>query len=157
MRGARWQGLVTGLAVGLTALPACANRLTFEVRPDLQPDHIIACSVALQDGWISLVQVRGVGMPARHPIRWRMSQREEAAILTALQGFIAGDAASIDPYASRTPAPPFVSVTWMTSLDGDLASGLYFQPGLHLPGFLKASLTTLGLENTCGLSARAAE
>lgn len=157
MLGARCKGLVVVFAVSLTALPACANRLTFEVRPDMQPDHVVACSVSLKDGWISLVQVQGYGMPAPQPTRWRMTRAEEAAIITAIQAFVTGDAISVDAYRSRSPEPPFVSVTWMTSLNGDFISGLYVQRGLHLPDVLSASLRSLGLDRTCGLTARADE
>ncbi len=157
MQGALCKGLVAGFAVGLTALPAGANRLTFEVRPDVQPDHTVACSISLKDGWISLVQVQGYGMPPPQPTRWRMARSEEAAILAALQAFVTGDAASVDTYRSRSPDPPFISVTWMTTLDGDLASGLYVQRGLHLPRVLSESLFSLGLDRTCGLTARADE
>lgn len=157
MRGVCWQGLVAGISAALTALPACANRLTFEVRPDASPDHAIACSVALTGGWISLVKVQGLGLPAPQPIRWRASPVEDAAILAALEAFVTGKSASVDPYLSRPPPAPFVSVTWMTSLDGNLASGLYQQDGLRLPGVLQASLTSLGLDRSCGLSAKADE
>ncbi|MDP3194473.1 hypothetical protein [Tabrizicola sp.] len=153
MRAARWQGLVAGITAFLTALPVCANRLTFDVRPDPLPDHAVACSVALTDGWISLVRIKGFGMPAPQPFRWRTTQTEEAALLAALEAFVYGDPRSVEAYHSRPPAPPFVSVTWMTSLDGELASGLYLQPGLHLPRVLASSLESLGLDHACGLSA----
>lgn len=157
MHGARWQGLVVGSAVLLTALPACANRLTFEVRPDIQPDHIVACSISLKDGWISLVQVQGYGMPAPQPTRWRTTVTEEDALVAALRSFVTGDAPSVDVYRARSPEPPFVSVTWMTSLNGDLASGLYLQRGLNLTEVLTQSLHSLGLDRACGLTAKAAE
>jgi hypothetical protein len=157
MRRAHWQGLVAGIAAALTALPACANRLTFEVRPDPSPDHAVFCSFALEDDWISLIQVRGPGLPTQQPIRWRATRQEDAAILSALQAFVAGDTTSVDAYSSRPPPAPFVTVTWMTSLDGSLATGVFIQPGLRLPEVLAQSLSSLGLVRACGLSAKASE
>jgi hypothetical protein len=151
------KGLVPFAALVVAAGQAGANRLTFEVWPDPDPTHAAFCSIALADGWLSLVQVRGAGLPARRPLRWRASASEEAAILSALQAFLAGDLVSTDPYGSRLPPAPFVTVTWMTTLDHSMATGLYIQPRAALPPVLAEVAVSLGLGQTCGLSARAAE
>lgn len=151
----RVQGLVWGIAAALTALPACANRLTFEVWPDASPDHVVSCTFAVSDGWISLVQATGVGMPAPRPMRWRGTEAEVEAVSLGLQALVGGDLGSVDPYLSRPPPAPFLSVTWMTRLDDRLASGLYIQPGLSLPAPLSRTLGTLGLDRPCGVSAKA--
>ncbi|WP_333815725.1 hypothetical protein [Tabrizicola sp.] len=150
-------GLALGLAVLTAALPAHANRLTFEVWPDASPDHAVSCTFALSDGWISLVQVTGAGMPGPKPMRWRASQPEVEALTTSLQAFVGGELGSVDPYLSRQPPAPFLSVTWMTRLDDRLKTGLYIQPGLALPRPLSQTLASLGLDRPCGLTARAAE
>ena len=151
----------TGPALCLSALlaasPPWANRLTFEVWPDASPDHAVFCSVLLRDGWISLVRVTGAGLPNAHPMRWRASRAESEALLDSLLALLSGRIASIDPTGSREPPAPFLTVTWMTRLDGRLASGLYMQPGLALPGPLGRTLAVLGLDKRCGVSATAGE
>lgn len=154
MRLSRFQGLVVGIAAILTAVPVCANRLTFEVWPDASPDHVMSCSFAVADGWISLVQVIGAGMPGPEPMRWRATRDEVEAVSLGLQALVAGDVGSVDPYLSRQSPAPFLSVTWMTRLDDRLASGLYIQPGLDLPAPLSRTLTALGLDRPCGVSAK---
>jgi hypothetical protein len=141
----------------LAAMPVFANRMTFEVWPDASPDHVISCTFALTDGWISLVQVKGAGMPSPEPMRWRASRAEVDALSDSLQAFVGGELGSVDPYASRQPPAPFLTVTWMTRLDDRLATGLYIQPSLSLPSPLSATLASLGLDQPCGLSAKAAE
>lgn len=154
MSGAHWQGLVAGIAAILSALPGYANRLTLEVWPDASPDHSVSCTFALSDGWISLVQVKGAGMPGPQPMRWRASRAEVEALSDSLQAFVGGSLGSVEPYGSRPPPAPFLSVTWMTRLDDRLTTGLYIQPGLALPGPLSDTLASLGLARPCGLSAR---
>ncbi|MFO1203956.1 MAG: hypothetical protein U1E58_15095 [Tabrizicola sp.] len=148
------------LAFGLAALaaePTHANRMTFEVWPDSSPDHAVSCSIALTDGWISLVQVKGAGMPGPEPMRWRASAPEVQALSDSLQAFVGGTLGSVDPYGSRQPPAPFLTVTWMTQLDDRLTTGLYIQPGLALPVPLSQALSRLGVGQPCGLTARAAE
>lgn len=145
--------LAIGIAALLAAPPVSANRLTFEVWPDASPDHVMSCTFALSDGWISLVKVTGAGMPGPAPMRWRASRAEVDAVSDSLQAFIGGDLGSVNPYQSRQPPAPFLSVTWMTRLDNRLATGLYIQPGTALPDPLEKALESLGLEQPCGLSA----
>ena len=141
------------LAAMIAGPPAHANRLTFEVWPDASPDHAVSCTFALADGWISLVQVKGAGLPGAEPIRWRASTAEVDAVSDSLQALVGGDLGSVDPYLLRQPPAPFLSVTWMTRLDDRLATGLYIQPGLALPGPLSQTLASLGLDRPCGISA----
>jgi hypothetical protein len=155
---ARWpSGPAFCLAATLAATPAGANRLTIEVWPDASPDHAVFCSVALKDGWISLVRVTGAGLPGPSPLRWRASPTEIKALSDSLQAFVGGTLHSVDSYAARQPPAPFLSVTWMTQLDGDPARGLYLQPGLTLPRSLSRTLADLDLARPCGLTATAAE
>lgn len=151
------KGLALGLPAVLAALPAHANRLTFEVWPDASPDHVVACSLSLTDGWLSLVQVRGAGLPGPQPMRWRASRNEVDALSDSLLALIGGELLATDPTGSREPPVPFLTVTWMTRLDGTLATGLYMQPGLDMPPPLSQTLASLGLDRPCGLNAKAAE
>lgn len=157
MRKAWTRRLAICAAATVAALPVSANRLTFAVWPDASPDHAIFCSVALTDGWISLVQVKGAGMPGADPMRWRASWGEVDALAGGLQALVGGALGSVDPYRSRQPPAPFLTVTWMTRLDDRLATGLYIQTGLALPGPLSEALASLGLAQPCGLSAKASE
>lgn len=151
------KALILSILSALVPAPALANRLTLEVWPDARPDHATFCTVGLSGGWITVVQVRGVGLPAPYPVRWRATSLEEQAILTALHAFLAEDLLSVEPYVSRLPPPPFVTVTWMTTLDENMATGLYIQNGLLLPPALANVTKALGLSKACGLSAKAAE
>ena len=154
----RWpKGPALCLAALVAATPAMANRLTFEVWPDASPDHTVACTVAFKEGWISLVQITGAGMPNPQPMRWRASRAETDAVFDSLQALVGGTVASVDPYQSRQPPAPFLSVTWFTRVDASLATGLYIQPGLTLPVPLSQTLASLGLDRPCGLTAKAAE
>lgn len=154
MRDCQMQRLALCLVAILAALPAAANRLTFEVWPDASPDHVISCTFALSDGWISLVKVKGAGMPGPEPMRWRASRAEVDAVSDSLQAFVGGELGSVNPYLSRQPPAPFLSVTWMTRLDDRLATGFYIQPGMALPDQLSETLVSLGLGRPCGLSAK---
>lgn len=154
MRACRQQGLVLGLVASFAALPVGANRLTIEVWPDASPDHVISCSFALTDGWISLVKVKGFGMPAPVPMRWRASRVDVDAVSDSLQAFVGGELGSVDTYIARQPSAPFLTVTWMTRLDDRLATGLYIQSGISLPDPLSRSVVSLGVGRPCGLSAK---
>jgi hypothetical protein len=149
--------LLLSVTIVAAALPACANRLTFEVWPNPDPTSATFCSVALSGGQLSLVQAKGAGLPTPEPLRWRASEPEQEAMTAALQAFLTGELVSVDPYVSRLPPAPFVTVTWMTTLDDHMATGLYIQPGLTLPPVLADMAQSLGLAQTCGLTARAAE
>ncbi len=115
MRASWAQGLALCLAALAAALPARANRLTFEVWPDASPDHTVACSVGLSDGWISLVQVTGVGLPRPDPMRWRATHDEVEAVADGLQALVGGELRSVDPYLSPPPSP---SLQRLPTLEG---------------------------------------
>jgi hypothetical protein len=151
------KGSVISAAAIAAASSVFANRMTFEVWPDTSPDHAVFCSVALSDGWISLVQVTGAGMPGPQPMRWRASSAEVEALSDSLQAFVGGELGSVDPYASRQPPAPFLTVTWMTRLDDRLTTGLYIQRSLILPEPLQETLTSLGLDQPCGLTSKVGE
>ena len=90
-------------------------------------------------------------------MRWRASRAEVDALSQGLQALVGGELGSVNPYLSRQPPAPFLSVTWMTRLDDRLATGLYIQPGLALPDPLSRTLASLGLARPCGFSATAGE
>lgn len=131
-----------GMALALMLLPqmAFADVLTFAIWPDSNPAHSLACRVELFRGQIIAVEVRGTGMPARHALRWPAGFAERAAIRQVLGAFLTGDLPSVEPYGSRVPRAPYVTVTWSTILNGSPISGLYVQPELALPQVLERVL-----------------
>jgi hypothetical protein len=157
MRIRSGKGMAFATAATLAVQPVSANRLTFEVWPDANPSAALFCSIALLDGWMTLVQVQGAGLPAQPPVRWRASDVEDQAMTAALQAFLEGELASVDPYVSRLPPAPFVTVTWMTTLDDHMAMGLYIQSGLALPDTIARLSQVTGLGQPCGLTARTVE
>lgn len=154
-------GLAKCLALCLSALavvqPADANRMTFEAWSDASPDHVVACTFALADDWISLVQAKGLGKPSPTPMRWRATKAEVDALSAGLQALVGGQLGSVDAYGARQPLAPFLSVTWMTRLDDRPVTGLYLQHGLVLPASLRHALASLGVEQSCGFSAKVDE
>ena len=98
------------LALCLSALavvqPADANRMTFEVWPDASPDHVVACTFALADGWISLVQAKGLGKPVPTPMRWRASKAEVDALSAACRPRSAANSVRSMPMARASPLHP---------------------------------------------------
>lgn len=133
----------------LVAVPLFANRLTIEIRPDPFPEHALFCSVDLTAGRLSLVAVRGLGLPAPEPMRWHATDAEIAALSTALQAFLSGELPSVDPLVSRLPPAPYLAVTWMATLDDRPAGGLYIQSGSVLPPVLADALRAMGIERRC--------
>jgi hypothetical protein len=138
-------------ALALSLLPAAAHAdvLTFGIWPTFYPADSVSCLVALESGQVKIVEIRGVGMPPRHPMRWPVRRPEEQVILSALQAFIAGDLPSIDSLASRQPPAPYVTVNWASEVNGVRVGGLYLQTGLDLPDVLKNVLNTVIPSSKC--------
>lgn len=137
------RGLCALFAV-LLCTRAAANTLTFEIWPSSDPDLTTSCTVSLSHGRFTALEVRGLGLPPAATLRWYADRAETSALVQALQSLVSGDLASAQPIiTSRLPAPPFITATWMATLDTGLASGLYIQPGLTLPPVLATAITTL--------------
>ncbi len=140
-------GRAAAVLVALTLgfpLAATANSLTFEIWPSSDPDQTVSCTIRLAKGQFTALEVQGLGMPPASPFRWYARPEEVAALVAALQALVSGDVASVKPIiASRLPAPPFATATWIATLDQGIASGLYIQPGLVLPKVLDDALITL--------------
>lgn len=130
-------------ALLLTLLPcaAPADVLSFAIWPDRNPAHSIACRIELFDGQIIAVEVMGMGMPPRHPLRWHAGLAERAAIRAALGSLLTGDLPSVDRYSFWVPNAPYVTVIWSTILNGAAISGLYVHQDLNLPAVMDRVLT----------------
>ena len=130
------------LALFLPGL-AAADSLTIEVWPNTDPTQTIYCAIILSHDRFSALQVIGHGAPAQ-PLRWYSTESDITAMTHAWQSLIGGDLAGQMILNSRTPPPPYVSVTWVANVDNATASGIYIQPGITLPDVvLQAVLTVL--------------
>ena len=130
------------LALFLPGL-AAADSLTIEVWPSADPTKTIYCAITLSHNRFSALQVIGHGAPAQ-PLRWYSTESDIAAMTSAWQSLIGGELAGQVILTSRTPPPPYVSVTWVANVDNATASGIYIQPGVTLPDVvLQAVLTVL--------------
>ena len=142
-----WRGVV--LSLGLLPLAAAADVLTFEIRPSADRSKSLSCRMELRDGLIIAVEVKGVGMPPRHAMRWPVRRGEAAALGDALAALIAGDLPSVEIHSSHGPPPPFISVTWSTRVSGAPMSGQYFQSGLELPPPLARAIDAVMPGSAC--------
>lgn len=138
-------------ALAFCLLPGAAlpDVLTYEIWPTADPSESLSCLIALTDGQIRVVEVRGAGMPPRHPLRWPVRPAEEAAVLAALQALISGEVPGVDIYGARNPTPPYLTITWSSQVNGTWVSGLYIQPGLALPQVLAQVLTAVIPSSRC--------
>ena len=115
------------LAFCLMPMSAAPDILTFNLWPTGNPSGNLSCLIVMANGQITMVEVRGTGMPPRHPMRWPIRPEEEAAVLSALQALIIGDLVGADVYAAPSPQPPYLTLTWSTKVNGARVSGLYVQ------------------------------
>jgi hypothetical protein len=136
-----WRAAVLGLC--LLPVAGHCDVLTFGIWPTSNPADSISCRIELKSGQINVVEVHGTGMPPRHPMRWPVRRAEEAAVLSTLLALVSGDLPGVDPYTSRPPNAPYVTVTWSTEVDGVRVNGLYVQTGLDLPATMARLVDTV--------------
>lgn len=132
-----------GIILSLLPVAATGNAITFEIWPTSDPDDATFCVLRLSRGMITAVHVRGQGMPPVPPQRWPARDGEIAGLMAGLQALVSQDLPSVEVYASRRPAPPFITATWAAKVNGGMAHGLYVQSGLALPQVLAQVITTL--------------
>lgn len=136
-----WRGIILSLV--LMSGGARADVMTFGVFPSSDPAVSVSCRIELRAGQINVVEVRGVGMPPRSPYRWPVRRAEEMAILRALQALISGDLPGVETYTSRTPATPYLTISWSSQVNGQRVTGLYQQSGTALPAVMAALMDTV--------------
>lgn len=136
-----WRAIVLSLC--LLPVAARGDVLTFGIFPSSDTAISVSCRIELRAGQVTVVEVRGAGMPPRAPYRWPVRGPEETAILHALQALISGDLPGVEPYGSRTPAAPYVTVAWSSTVNGQRISGLYLQSGITLPEVMATLLDTV--------------
>ena len=117
----------------LQAKAADAYVLTFGLFPSSNPSTIISCRIELRSGQISVVEVRGVGMPPRRPYRWPVRRAEDIAVLRALQALVRGDLPGVEVNSFLPPPAPYASINWSTKFNGVSVFMLYLQSGTTLP------------------------
>jgi hypothetical protein len=136
-----WRACV--LSALLLSGAARADVLTFGIFPTANPSASVSCRIELRSGQINVVEVRGVGMPPKAPYRWPVRRAEETAILHALQALISGDLPGVEVYSARTPAAPYVTITWSSKVNGLRVAGLYLQSGNDLPDVMATLIDTV--------------
>jgi hypothetical protein len=128
---------------------AAADSLTFEIVPSADPSLSLSCRMEVAGGQMIAVQVVGMGMPPRTPMRWPVRRDEAAAVADALAALVAGDLTSVETYRSRRPPAPMITVTWGVRISGQVMSGLYIQSGLDLPPMLDRVIDTVMPGSAC--------
>ena len=146
LRVGRW--LVLAL---LAPAPALAHSLSLTLWPSSDPEAVLRCAVHLDAGRMRVVQGRGPGAGERVVV-WAPTADEQAVMMAALAAFVAGDLPSVLPTDPAQPAPPFVTVNWITRLDGDVLAGRMVVPGLDLPPVLKEVVDRLMPGSLCDQS-----
>lgn len=121
--------------------PAQGHALTLSVAS--ADGTIVSCAISLVSGWINAVESTGHAAPGARPLRWRAREDETRAFALALQSFVAGDLPTTDPRAARLPPPPYLTATWVTTLDGHTVVGRYTQAGIRPPDTLAALVETV--------------
>lgn len=143
------------ISAAVLALPTMAapNTLTLNLWPDANPETSVLCTISLSDGQLSTIEAKGLGLQNPHPLHWWASPAEEAAFLAGIEALIAGEIPSVSPLQAPRPAPPFLTVTWMTNLDGQIVIGRYTARDLSLPAKLATLLDTVIPSSYCRPSA----
>ena len=140
------------LAVAVWALlapaPVLAHSLSLTLWPSDDPETVLRCAVHLDAGRMRVVQAQGPGVGERVVV-WAPTAAEEAVMMAALAAFVSGDLAGVAPTDPAQPAPPFVTVNWITRLDGQVRAGRSVAPGLDLPPVLAAVVARLMPGSLC--------
>lgn len=137
------RGWALVLAVLVLCQAARADSVAFQIWPNRNADDVVTCRIELRAGQIVAIEFKGSGAPPGLIMRWPVRKAEEAAVLHTLQALISGDLPGLDPYKARVPLPPYVMVTWSTTVDDRLLTGLYIQNGLDLPPVLASLIGTV--------------
>lgn len=95
-----------------------------------------------------VVQGRGPGTDER-VVSWAPNAAEEAAMMAALAALVSGELPALPPTDPGQPPPPYLSVTWITRLDGQILSGRMVAPGLRLPPPLAETVARLMPGSLC--------
>ena len=132
----------------LAPAPALAHSLSLTLWPSSDPEAVLRCAVHLDAGRMRVVQGRGPGAGERVVV-WAPTAEEQTVMMAALAAFVAGDLPVVAPTEPAQPAPPFVTVNWITRLDGDVLAGRMVAPGLDLPPVLKAVVVRLMPGSLC--------
>lgn len=135
--------------LALTApAPALAHSLSLTLWPSADPETVRRCAVHLDAGRMRVVQARGPGVGERVVV-WAPTAAEEAVMMAALAAFVSGDIAGVAPTDPAQPAPPFVTVNWITRLDGQVLAGRSVTRGLDLAPVLQAVVKRLMPGSLC--------
>lgn len=121
------------IACALLATPAAASTLIFQIWPTTFAENAVFCSITLENGQFTAVEMKGMRMGTPLPLRWHARPQDEAAMIAVLGDFITGTLPAIETMSSVLPPPPFVSATYWVPYDGGLRSGTLMLPGHNMP------------------------
>jgi hypothetical protein len=117
----------------LLAAPAHANTLIFQIWPTAQAEDAVFCSVELDHGRFTAVEMKGMRMGNPVPLRWYAREAEVAAMTAVMTDFITGSLPTVPTQSAVQPQPPFVSATYWVPYDGGVQSGAMMLPGHDMP------------------------
>lgn len=132
-------GAVIAFAFGLPGL-ALANTLTVNIWPDADPESAIFCSLTLHQGRLVALQAKGLGLQNPRAVSWWANEADTSAFLDGVQALVTGAVPSGNPNLAPRPQPPFLTVTWMANLDGQISTGRYVAQDLQIPQELSQML-----------------
>jgi hypothetical protein len=134
----RWLG-----ALLLAALPAHANTLIFQIWPTTHADDAVFCSIELDHGRVTAVEMKGMRMGNPVPLRWYAREAEVAAMTSVMTDFVTGTLPTEPTQSAVLPPPPFVSATYWVPYDAGVQSGAMMLPGHDMPPALRDLIVRL--------------
>jgi hypothetical protein len=142
------------VALWLMALPAQANTLIFQVWPTARSDDAVFCSVELDNGRFTAVEMKGMRMGNPVPLRWYAREAEVAAMTAVMTDFVTGALPTEPTQSAVLPPPPFVSATYWVQYDGGVRSGAMILAGQDFPAPLTDLITRLLPGGLCARALR---
>ncbi len=135
-------GAAIAFALALPGL-AAANTVIFNVVPNADPDSAIYCALSLNQGRLVALQAKGVGLQNPRAVAWWANEADTTAFLRGVQALVSGAVPSENPNSAPWLDPPFLTVTWIANLNGQVTSGRYVTHELRLPDELSQMLATV--------------
>jgi hypothetical protein len=124
-------------ALLLMALPAHANTLIFQFWPTTHSDDAVFCSIDLDHGRFTAVEMKGMKMGNPVPLRWYARADEVTAMTAVMTDFVTGTIPTVATQSAVLPPPPFVSVTYWVPYDDGVRSGALMLSGQAMPARLR--------------------
>jgi hypothetical protein len=124
-------------ALLLMTVPVDATTLIFQIWPTTRSDDAVFCSIELDNGRFTAVEMKGMRMGNPVPLRWYAREQDIAAMTAVMTDFVSGTLPTVDTQSAVLPPPPFVSATYWVPYDGGVRSGAMMLPGHDMPAPLR--------------------